>query len=447
MLDLISTKLPPQNTDIEQELLCSILLQSADITEISDILKPEDFYKSSHQMIFKSMVLLSLKKINIDLVSVANKLKNLEELESIGGPAYLSKLVDNVPVALNALHYAEEIKKYSMRREIIQRAYEIAELAQEGCENVIETCQRKILDIEDPGSKDKFYTMSQLADEGLDRIEKINSEKQEKGYRIGFSNFDKLCNIIGSKLIIVAGRPGHGKTSFLLTVSRTFARNKIKTGILSIEMDKEQLHDRSLASISEINTMKLVSYKGIKKDEWDHVNRSSERLSKLPIIIDDTGSVTIDDVERKCRKMVKLGCKVIFIDQLSKIKGSRGKSEFEKYTHNVNRIADLKKELRIPIFLLSQLNRELEKRPAKDREPKMSDLKQTGALEEDADIIFFIYRPEKYETDPKKAKLIKGQTVINMAKHRQGATFRDPGIMFIEQTTTFQDGWIERVHI
>jgi replicative DNA helicase len=218
-----------------------------------------------------------------------------------------------------------------------------------------------------------------------------------------------------------------GKTAFAVTCMRNLSHLGVACGFLSIEMGRQEILNRWLSMETGINSMKFFQYQGLNEYELQKIDEAAKEMTNWNIQIDDTGSVGIEDVERKCRKMVRNGARILFIDQLSKIRGKTG-DQFRDYTTNCNRIADLKKELEIPIFLLSQLNRELEKR--NDKRPTLADLKNTGALEEDADAVIFLFRPEYYEKDEHKKAAIKAQAEVHIAKNRNGTCFLDNKIEF-----------------
>jgi len=292
------------------------------------------------------------------------------------------------------------------------------------------------LKIQNTNRQDNIKHVCDIIDDHVDRIEKANARKEGRGYPTGFSNIDRCLSLKDGKLIVVAGRPKSGKTSFAVTIMRNMDKLGIKTGILSIEMPEAEVIDKWLAQESQIDSQKFGKYKALSDDDFIYlVNAAGNIAQNSSIMIDDSGSIGIDDVKRKCRKMVKAGCKVLFIDQLSQIRGRSGEDRFARFANNVNEIAMLKKELGVPIFLLAQLNRELEKRA--NKEPIPSDLKMTGNLEEDADAVIFVYRPEVYAADDHERAVLKGKAIINLALNRHGAPWRDNKIWFKAETSYF----------
>jgi len=421
----------PQNIEAEQALLSALLIDNNNFEDIED-LSPDAFYKTAHQKIYKQMLILREKQEPVDLVTLAKELKKTKNLKSVGGAAYLATIADNAPVAINAKYYAKIIQNCSVARDMILTALKIANAgyAAYDIEQYISESQSQILNIQTTTSQDIFFNMQELTANALNRIEKAQTENKPAGYRLGLPTLDTMIQVIGSKLILIAGRPGMGKTSLALSIAKKFAQENTKVGFLSIEMDKEALIDKLLGHESDISPLRFYNPYTLSSDEIDHIMDSADKLADLPILIDDS-ECSIQDVERKCRKMKKAGCKVIFIDQLSKIKGERRKTKFENYTDNCSAIALLKKELRIPIFLLCQLNREVEK--AADKHPDLMHLKQTGMLEEDADMVFFIYRPGYYDKSINPA-----ETEIILAKNRQGACGVEKNVVFNARRAMFE---------
>jgi replicative DNA helicase len=427
---MILDKLPPQNIEAEESVLSALFINNQGFEDI-EFLKPDDFYKSANKTIFNTMLTLHKKKEPVDLVTVAQHLISKDQLENIGGGAYLSHISDSAPVATNIKHYGNIIHNIAVTRELITRATRIIEngYSVKNIDDYISQSQQSILEIQTTSSRDKIYNMETLMLDALDRIEKAQTQEKTMGMQFGMPTLDIFSNIFGSKLFLIAARPGMGKTALALSIARHLAKQQIKVGFLSIEMDKESLSDRLLSIESDVNALCFYAKESLSKQSKQTIDDAANYLSTLPIYIDDA-DCKIQDVERKCRKLKKLGCEIIFIDQLSKIKGDSKKSKFEIYTDNCAAIALLKKELRMPIGLLCQLNRNVEARS--DKIPEMSDLKQTGMLEEDADLIFFIFRPGYYDKKKDEA-----QTQIILAKNRQGAKGVEEKVLFNKKRGMF----------
>lgn len=430
--------LPAQNLDAEESVISAVLISNAEYDYCSDLLAT-DFYKISHQIIWQNIINLFNKREPVDLVILATALKDSGKLKEVGGATYLAEIADSAPMVLNTSSYVKEIKSCSLNRKIYEISSDIMGKAMSGLpgEDLLSYSQSEIMKIQSSSKRDNIKRVSDIIDDHIERIENTNRTKETDGYLTGFPNIDNHLSVKGAKLIVVAGRPGMGKTSFSVSIMKNMDMQGICTGILSLEMPESEVMDKWIAMHSNLDSMKFRRFNGLKDNEYDKLTNGGRELSQSKIMIDDGGSVSINDVERKCRKMKKEGAQVIFIDQLSHINGE--KDRFARYESNCNRIAQLKKELGIPIFLLAQLNRELEKRNSK--EPQLSDLKMTGALEEDADAVLFIHRPEKYMTASElETSNMKGDAVINLAKNRAGGTYRDINIRFNEQTSYFYQG-------
>lgn len=419
MIDPLLDKTPPHNIDTEESVLSSLFMDNSGFDEI--FIEPEDFYKSAHQKIFRAMLDLRDKQEPVDLTTTAHYLQDNNLLEEIGGAHFLASISDSAPSALHIKKYSEDIKELSVLREIIIKASAIVEKAMSrdgNCEDVLSYAQSAMLDIKNTKATDDIKPIEKILYNHIDIIEKYQTQYMPTGYSFGLPFMDKILRVVGSKLIIVAGRPGMGKTAFALSASKYIAQTyNDKVAFLSLEMDKEPLLDRLLSVDSDINHMKFYNKNGMNSQELSDLSVSASVLSRVPLYIDDSGR-NIEDVKRICRKLKKEGFGIIFIDQLSKIPGI-GK-DTERYTRNCNEIALLKKELKIPIVLLAQLRRN-----ETQAEPTLETLKQTGALEEDADIVLFIHRPYgKDKTQPPdKVKII-------CAKNRQGSEGYDEGAFF-----------------
>ena len=431
------SKTPSNDKAAEQALISALLIDNAPLEDITD-LSPRDFYTTAHQKIYGAMVSLHRQGSPVDLVTVATWLQKSGDLERVGGASYLASIADSAPMATNAGAYADTIKDMSLNRRVLEVALRVqdAALRGEAGASVLELLQTEALKIQNTNRQDNIKHVCDIIDDHVDRIEKANARKEGRGYPTGFSNIDRCLSLKDGKLIVVAGRPKSGKTSFAVTIMRNMDKLGIKTGILSIEMPEAEVIDKWLAQESQIDSQKFGKYKALSDDDFIYlVNAAGNIAQNSSIMIDDSGSIGIDDVKRKCRKMVKAGCKVLFIDQLSQIRGRSGEDRFARFANNVNEIAMLKKELGVPIFLLAQLNRELEKRA--NKEPIPSDLKMTGNLEEDSDAVIFVYRPEVYAADDHERAVLKGKAIINLALNRHGAPWRDNKIWFKAETSYF----------
>ncbi len=427
-------KIPPQNIEAEQSVLSSCLITSEDAIEFTDRLISSDFYKSAHQKIFRAIISLVNKKTPTDLISVVSELRDNGQLEEIGGATYLATLIDTSPIATSIPHYSKLIKLSAVARQLIETTNKITLSAYESTgniEEVLEKAQTDILNINLDFKDDSFVSLGQIIGDRVAQIEDM-SKNTPIGIMTGFHDLDALTGgFWGSKLIIIAARPAVGKSSLMLNMAKHMAKNDHKIGIFSIEMDKEELIDRLIASECGINTIKLATGKNITIDDWIKINDAAFKIYDYPIIIDDTGGISIGEIKRRAKKMVKEGIEIIFIDQLSKIRGGHGDSEYEQRSYYVEELATLKKELRIPICLLAQINRKLEDR--RNKKPLLSDLKSTGALEESSDLCILGYRKYLYTHEEDD----KYHAEWDLAKQRSGPT-RNIEMIWDAKTTTFK---------
>jgi replicative DNA helicase len=423
-------KIPPQNIEAEQGLLASCIL--SDPAEILDILTPEDFYKQAHMKIFTAILSLYKKKEPIDLTTLLTELKVMGCIEEVGGATYLSKLLD-CPIASNNVLYAKIIKAAAVGRKIIETSITTtqsifdSEITHNNIVDLLDTAQSEMMKIRFEVGNDKHISISDLCLKRITDYEKL-CEGHEPGIKTGFRTLDLLTGgLWGSLFVIIAARPGIGKTGFMLNIAKNIASTGHKVGIFEIEMDKEKLLDRMISSLSGINSIRLRTGR-IGDADWKAINQAAEKIYSLPIVIDDTGGLTIQELKRRARQMVKQGVEIIFIDQLSKIRGGKGKDIFSQNTSIVNELAEFKKELRIPICLLVQINRKAED----TKRPYLNHLKNTGAIEEDGEIILIGHREYPY------TKKTEDETKANweLAKNRDGATTDIP-MQWDAKTTTF----------
>lgn len=434
---------PKHDLDAEESLLASLFLDDSNLDECLD-LAPEDFYKLANQTIYSAILILKGKKIKADLVTIAHQLNEDKHLEAIGGASYLSQIADSAPMSLNVSHHAKIIKECALARKIFLTALQISDMCKsnEPTYKILGFAQSAFLQIENKEIEETLHKLKEVINPHIDRIELINTKKIHTGIKTGFPVIDKRLIVKEGKLIIIAGRPGMGKTSLAVSMARNMDRSNIKVGFLNLEMSETGILDKFLAIESGVDSSKFDQYKGLSSKDYESLVTGGSILSGSEILIDSTGSLDFIQIAQRARRMVKEGIKVLFIDQLSQMKGmnsAEDKDRFARYSENVNRIALLKKELNIPIFLLAQLNRKLEQRI--NKEPMLSDLKMTGNIEEDADSVLFVYRPGMYEntenlSDEERA-LIESKTVLNLAKNRQGGTVRTDLILFNNKTQYF----------
>ncbi len=430
-------RLPPQDIQTEQSILSSCLLDSESLTIALDILQPEDFYKTSHQKIFKTIQHLVSHKKPVDLTTVAACLLESKEINEVGGASYLSTLLTECPIAVNIETYAETVKSKAILRTLIkiqtQNISKCYEATTENTPDLLDNIQKSVLSVEVGGHKNNFISMSELTGKSYIRYENLQAGKGSKAIKTGLPSVDQITGggFRGSKLILIAARPRIGKTSMMTSMSKNMAVRGHKVGIFSIEMDASELDDRFTSAETGINSLKLSSGKGLGAEDWTAINEAAEEKVRWNILISDEGGLNILKLKREARKMKKAGVEIIFIDQLSKIKSGIKGSLYEQNTYIVNELATLKKELRMPIVLLAQISRRLDRSKNK---PTLGSLKSTGSLEEDADIILFIHR--SYEYSKNEEEKYKG--VLEVAKQRSGPC-RSIELNWVPKTTTFTE--------
>ncbi|MBU1170793.1 MAG: replicative DNA helicase [Proteobacteria bacterium] len=442
--DPVLTKLPPHSIEAEESILSAILIDNDTLTDVADILKPHDFYKPSHQIIFKSMSELYSKGEPVDLVTIVNHLRESGKLEETGGAAYLARLMDSVPITVNAEYHARIIHDKASLRRLIEKSSEIIHRCYEERGDVADTidfAQTAIFNVADNKLKPSFSHLSELINLNINTLEeRQNNNSEYSGIPSGYKQFDALTSgLQNSDLIILAARPSMGKTAFALNMARNVAIDENKlVAVFSLEMAKEQLSMRLLTSEARVNSDRLKTGM-IGEDDWQRVTEAAGVISEAPIYIDDSPNITAMEIRAKARRLkLDKNLALIIIDYLQLMKGpSMGDRRDLEIAEISRSLKSLAKELNIPIIALSQLNRMLEQRA--DKRPMMSDLRESGAIEQDADIIAFIYRDEVYNKEENNPN--KGKAELIVAKNRNGATGK-AHLTFIGKYTRFENAVI-----
>jgi replicative DNA helicase len=416
-------KVPPQNLEAESSVLGGILLENEAVNQVLELLRPEDFYRESHRKVFRAIVELSDRSEPVDLITLSDFLKNRGDLEAVGGTAYLASLADFVPTAANITHYARIVREKSILRSLISTATEIATRGYEEQGNVeefLDSAEKVIFDISEKKIKASFVAVGDMIKDTLKTVEKLYERKEMvTGVPTGYNDLDKLtAGLQPAELIIVAGRPGMGKTAFALNIAANAAFTGAGVAVFSLEMAKEQLVLRMLCSEARVDSSKVRSgYLG--ERDFPQLAKAAGRLHEAPIYIDDTPAISVLELRAKARRLVRDRSKkigLIIVDYLQLMRGMGTASNREQEISEISRsLKALAKELSVPVMALSQLNRRVEDRS--DRRPMMSDLRESGAIEQDSDVIIFIYRDEVYnKSDESK----KGLAEIIVAKQRNG---------------------------
>ena len=417
-------EVPPQNIEAEESLLSRILVESKALLDVVEILAPADFYRTSHQKIFAAMTDLFNRNEPIDAVTVANHLKESGQLEQVGGAAYLARLLD-VPPAVDAPHYAGIIHDKAVLRRLIEKSNAIAKrcfLEQGNADDIVDFAEASIFEVTDKKARQSFYPLSKLIDGNINFLEERQDDKRlVTGVTTGFTRLDNLTSgLQNSDLVILAGRPSMGKTALALNIARNAAVDgDVPVAIFSLEMSKEQLSLRMLCSEAKTDSARLRSG-FLSTDDWGKITDAASVLTAAPIFIDDSPSLSAMEVRAKTRRLkMDKNIGLVIIDYLQLMTGRANAERRDLEISEISRsLKALAKELSIPVIALSQLNRMLEQR--NDKKPRLSDLRESGALEQDADVVMFIYRDEVYNKE--EANPLKGIAEVILAKHRNGPT-------------------------
>ncbi|MGB5984179.1 MAG: replicative DNA helicase [Desulfobacterales bacterium] len=415
--------MPPQSVEAEAALISAVLLDSSTLLDIIDILNPEDFYKTAHQQIFEAIIDLFNANEPIDLISLSNRLKERGDIEKIGGAAYLAELLETVPMAVNAEHYSRIVYGKACLRRLIEKSNAIAQLCFEDrgdVDEVIDFAESAIFEVSERKIKPAFSHIGRIIETNIDALEERQGNKALiTGVSTGYSELDhKTSGLQPSDLIILAARPSMGKTAFAMNIARNAAVDSgVAVAVFSLEMSKEQLSLRMLSSEARIDSSRMRSG-FITPEEWNRITDGAGRLSEAPVYIDDTANLSVVEIRSKARRLKMnhdIGLVVIDYLQLMKSRGRLERRELE--ISEISRsLKGLAKELSLPVLALSQLNRMLEQRA--DKRPVLSDLRESGSLEQDADVVAFIYRDEVYNKDENNPN--RGKAEIIISKQRNG---------------------------
>ena len=434
-------RLPPQNIDAEQAVLGAMLIKKEAIAEVSQLLRPEDFYRDAHKIIYEAMLTLFNRNEPADIVTVTNYLNNESKLDKVGGIAFVTALANVVPTAANVIYHANIVREKADLRHLINTATDIAGMAYEAADDVadvIDKSEKMIMEVANRQNVSAFTPMKDIVIETFDKINLLYESKGGlTGIPSGFRDLDALTSgLQASDLILVAARPSMGKTAFTLNIAANVALKSKKTvAFFSLEMSKQQLVQRMLCSEGGIDSQKLKNG-DLSNEDWDKLVRTADRVSSAPLYIDDTAGITVMELRSKARRLkAEHGLDLIIIDYLQLMQG-RGRGGGDNRQQEISEISrSLKavaRELNVPVIALSQLSRSVESRQIK--RPMLSDLRESGSLEQDADIVMFLYREDYY--DPETAN--KNITEVIVAKHRNGPvdTIR---MFFTKQFTRFND--------
>lgn len=441
-LNTTHLRMPPQDVEAEMALLGALTLDGNAILQIVDILNPDDFYRENHRMIYNAMTDLFAQHAPIDIRSVGSRLKEKQQIEKIGGHGYLTELVNNVPSTSNAKHYAEIVRKKSILRHLIEAANHINQLGfkeEEDLDYLLDEAEQKIFNIARLSLRQNFLSIDQVLGEAWERYEKLHSSKGGlRGLPTGFNDLDNcLSGLQKSDFIILAARPSFGKTALALDIARHAAcQCGVPVGIFSLEMSSQQLADRVLAAEAFVDSWKLRTGRIDDKEDFSNIQAAIGRFSKAPLFIEDAPSLNVLQIRAMARRLqaevehkYKKGLGLLIIDYIQMITPRRETENSAQQMTEISRaLKSIARELEIPVLAISQLNRLVDHRNPPI--PRLSDLRESGALEQDADLVMFIHREDKYrdnddqtnpqQTTPQKNERVEVQILI--AKHRNGPT-------------------------
>ncbi|HVU06178.1 MAG TPA: replicative DNA helicase [Candidatus Paceibacterota bacterium] len=433
-------RIPPQSLEAEQALLGSVCLRPEAIHDVNDIVREDDFYSDKHRVIWRAMTELMQKGEPIDLLSLSTRLKDKGELDRVGGASYLSELVQLVPSASNARHYAQIVQKKSMMRRLITAGENITNLSFEErgeLEEIIDTAEKHLFDVTNSVGSHKFTELKDTLGEAWERLERLHGSSDElRGVPTGFKALDnKLSGFQKSDLIILAARPSMGKTSLALDIARKAAvEHNIPVGIFSLEMSSQQLVDRMLAAEARVDAWKLRTGKNLSIDkDFTSIRDAMAKLAKAPIFIDDqpgNNILKMRAIARRLKSEKSLGLIIVdYLQLMTPVQSINSDNVVQQVTEISRGLKNLARDLDVPVIALSQLNRAVESRGGK---PRLSDLRDSGSIEQDADVVMFIHR----EKDESGEQARSRETTILIEKHRNGPT-GEVALVFDSDKSTF----------
>jgi replicative DNA helicase len=437
----------PSSREAEEAVLGSVLINPEAYYDVAAFLQSDDFYIHRHRWIWESFHRLHERRVPIDFLTVSEELDQMGQLAEVGGPAYLTALINNVPTSLHAESYGRIVEGTAIRRKMLQAANDIAKLAfQEelGVDAVMDEAEKAVFGVSERRLTRDLQTIQQVLSEYYDRIDLLaRREPGISGVPTGFIDLDRtLEGLQPSDFLIVAGRPGMGKTAFMLSAAKNAAlTHKKHVAIFSLEMSNEQLIQRLIAQETEIDSQRLRSGK-LEDDEWQLFSHAVEVLSDTRMFLDDTPSLTPLQLRTKCRRLhLEHRLDLVVVDYLQLMSsGVRAENRVQEVSYISRNLKVLARELNVPVLAAAQLSRAVEQRT--DKEPQLSDLRESGSLEQDADIVMFIHRPEMYEKDTLRQNLAQ----IKIAKHRNGPT-GSVDLVFRSNIAKFENAALSNVNL
>ena len=417
-------RIPPHDIEAEQAIIGSMLTDKDAVIAAVEVLQEQDFYREDNKIIYSAILNLYNRAEPIDIITLKSELKSMGKFEAVGGLEYIVQLPDKVPTTSNVEQYIKIVEEKSMLRALIKTADELITLGYDPTqevEQVIDTAEKKIFQVMQKKNQKGYSSIKDILVDTFTQLEQLYNQKESiTGVPTGFVDLDyRTSGLHNSDLILVAARPAMGKSAFALNIATNAAvRAKVPVAIFSLEMSKEQMTNRILCSEAMVDSAKVRTGK-IDDDEWAKLAATSGELSEAGIYIDDTPGISIMEIRAKCRKMkLEKNIGLVVIDYLQLVQGSnkKGGSREQEISEISRSLKILAKEINVPVIALSQLSRSVEQRP--DHRPMLSDLRESGSIEQDADIVMFLYRDDYYNEDTEKKNIAE----VIIAKHRSGAT-------------------------
>jgi replicative DNA helicase len=419
-----SPTVPPHDLDAEESVLGAMLVSENAIAIVSEMLRPEDFYRRSHATMYETILQLYGEGGTVDSITLINALQNRGQLDEVGGKAAVHTLASTVPAVANAYRYAEIVRESSTYRNLIRAGTEIAQLGYERLgepQELVDQAEQVVFSIADQRITSDFSPISTLLNESFERISQLHESGREiTGVATGYRKLDKItAGFQPSNLIILAARPGMGKTSLALNIAAHVGiRENLPVAIFSIEMSRDEVTQRLMCSEGKVDSSRLRTGK-LAPDEWPKLTAACSTLQEAPIYVDDTAGITALEIKAKARRLKARhpNLALVVIDYLQLMSGGgRFDNRVNEISHISRQLKLIARDLEVPVLALSQLSRAVEQRPAKDRRPQLSDLRESGSIEQDADLVMFVYRDDYYDPESEH----KGEAELIIGKHRNG---------------------------
>ncbi len=429
---------PPNSVEAEESVLGSVLMSADAANTALEKLHAEDFYRPAHQSIFQSISELFDGNQPIDAVTVSEALRRSGALDRVGGVGYLTQLIDSVPTASNIEYYADIVEEHALRRRLLRTGGDIAGLAttmDDPIGQVLDRAEQSVFAVSERRIGEGLAPIDPLLGPAIERAEELNRLGSEvTGVSTGFRDLDrKLAGLHPANLVVIAARPGMGKTTLALNIAQNVAVHDKPVAIFSLEMSREEIVSRMLCSTGRIDSQRLRTGR-LNDTDFTKLQTAANVLYKKPVFVDDSPGLTVTEIRAKARRMRRRpGLSLIVVDYLQLMQGSGGENRQQEIANISRSLKNLARELEVPVIACSQLNRSLEAR--EDKRPRLGDLRESGAIEQDSDVVMFIYRHEYYHPE---AQETRGTAEVAIAKHRQGATGRID-MTFLPEFTLFAD--------